>query len=32
MPPIIGLIAISIGFILVGMALDEIVNPRLRRR
>jgi ABC-type dipeptide/oligopeptide/nickel transport system permease subunit len=32
MPPIIGLIAISIGFILIGMALDEIVNPRLRRR
>lgn len=32
MPPIIGIIAISIGFVLIGIALDEIVNPRLRRR
>ncbi|MET1129175.1 MAG: ABC transporter permease [Thermoproteota archaeon] len=31
MPPILGLIGISIGFALVGLALDEIVNPRLRR-
>jgi ABC-type dipeptide/oligopeptide/nickel transport system permease subunit len=32
MPPILGIIAISIGFVLIGIALDEIVNPRLRRR
>lgn len=31
MPPILGIIAISIGFVLIGVALDEIVNPRLRR-
>ncbi len=31
MPPIIGLISISLGFMLIGLALDEIVNPRLRR-
>lgn len=31
-PPILGIIAISIGFVLIGLALDEIANPRLRRR
>ena len=31
MPPILGLVGISIGFALIGLALDEIVNPRLRR-
>jgi len=31
-PPILGIIAISLGFVLLGIALDEIVNPRLRRR
>jgi len=30
-PPILGLIMLSAGFVLFGMALDEIVNPRLRR-
>jgi len=30
-PPIAGLILLAAGFILFGMALDEIVNPRLRR-
>lgn len=30
-PPILGLIMLSAGFVLLGMALDEIVNPRLRR-
>ncbi len=30
-PPILGLVGISIGFALIGLALDEIVNPRLRR-
>jgi ABC-type dipeptide/oligopeptide/nickel transport system permease subunit len=30
-PPIAGLIMLAAGFILFGMALDEIVNPRLRR-
>jgi len=30
-PPIIGLITLALGFVLVGMALDEYVNPRLRR-
>ncbi|MEM0284579.1 MAG: ABC transporter permease [Sulfolobales archaeon] len=30
-PPIAGLIMLAAGFVLFGMALDEIVNPRLRR-
>lgn len=30
-PPIAGLIMLAAGFVLLGMALDEIVNPRLRR-
>ncbi len=30
-PPIAGLIVLAAGFVLFGMALDEIVNPRLRR-
>jgi len=32
MPPIIGVTTIALGFALLGLALDEIVNPRLRRR
>lgn len=31
LPPILGITGISIGFALIGIALDEIVNPRLRR-
>lgn len=31
LPPILGLIIFGIGFILIGTALDEIANPRLRR-
>ncbi len=31
LPPILGLIVFGIGFILIGTALDEIANPRLRR-
>ncbi len=31
MPPILGLIMLSLGFMLIGLALDEVVNPRLRR-
>jgi ABC-type dipeptide/oligopeptide/nickel transport system permease subunit len=31
-PPILGIIAIALGFVLLGVALDEVVNPRLRRR
>jgi len=31
LPPIIGLILLASGFVLLGIALDEIVNPRLRR-
>jgi peptide/nickel transport system permease protein len=31
MPPIIGLVSLSLGFMMIGVALDEIVNPRLRR-
>lgn len=30
-PPIAGLVMLAAGFVLFGMALDEIVNPRLRR-
>jgi len=30
-PPIAGLILLAAGFVLFGIALDEIVNPRLRR-
>jgi len=30
-PPIIGLVTLALGFVLVGLALDEYVNPRLRR-
>jgi len=32
MPPIIGVTTLALGFALIGKALDEIVNPRLRRR
>lgn len=32
MPPILGVTSIAVGFALIGMALDEVVNPRLRRR
>ncbi len=32
MPPIFGVTTMALGFALIGMALDEIVNPRLRRR
>ncbi|RLG86800.1 MAG: hypothetical protein DRO39_02185 [Thermoprotei archaeon] len=32
MPPIVGIVTIALGFALLGIALDEIVNPRLRRR
>lgn len=31
-PPIIGLFITALGFVLMGYALDEIVNPRLRIR
>ncbi len=31
LPPIIGLILLASGFVLLGIALDEVVNPRLRR-
>lgn len=30
-PPIIGLVTLALGFVLLGLALDEYVNPRLRR-
>jgi ABC-type dipeptide/oligopeptide/nickel transport system permease subunit len=32
MPPILGVTTIALGFALLGLALDEIVNPRLRGR
>ena len=32
MPPIFGVTTLALGFALIGKALDEIVNPRLRRR
>lgn len=31
LPPMLGLILFGIGFVLIGMALDEIANPRLKR-
>lgn len=31
-PPGIGIAAVSLSFVLIGFALDEIFNPRLRRR
>lgn len=31
LPPILGLIIFGVGFVLIGMALDEIANPRLKR-
>lgn len=31
MPPMLGLILFGIGFVMIGMALDEIANPRLKR-
>lgn len=31
LPPMLGLILFGIGFVMIGMALDEIANPRLRR-
>lgn len=30
-PPVLGLILFGIGFVLIGVALDEIANPRLKR-
>jgi peptide/nickel transport system permease protein len=32
LPPILGLILLSLGFVFIGFTLDEILNPRLRRR
>lgn len=32
LPPIIGLILISLSFVLLGHAIDEILNPRLKTR
>ncbi len=32
MPPIFGVVTLALGFALMGLALDEIANPRLRRR
>ncbi|MEM3662484.1 MAG: ABC transporter permease [Sulfolobales archaeon] len=32
MPPIAGVVTLALGFALMGLALDEIANPRLRRR
>lgn len=32
MPPIVGIVTLALGFALMGLALDEIANPRLRRR
>ncbi|MDT7887629.1 MAG: ABC transporter permease [Desulfurococcales archaeon] len=32
LPPVAGVTTIALGFALLGLALDEIVNPRLRRR
>lgn len=32
MPPIFGIVSLALGFALMGLALDEIANPRLRRR
>ncbi|MGC9009367.1 MAG: ABC transporter permease [Sulfolobales archaeon] len=32
MPPIFGIVTLALGFALMGLALDEIANPRLRRR
>jgi peptide/nickel transport system permease protein len=32
LPPGIAITVLSLGFYLVGRAVDEIVNPRLRRR
>ena len=32
MPPIAGIILLCMAFIFIGFTLDEIVNPRLRRR
>jgi len=32
LPPGLGIAAISLSFILIGYALDEILNPRLRQR
>src|SRR5207245_10415331 len=31
-PPGLGIAAVSLSFVLIGFALDEIFNPRLRRR
>ncbi|MEM2007204.1 MAG: ABC transporter permease [Sulfolobales archaeon] len=31
MPPMLGLILFGIGFVMIGMALDEVANPRLKR-
>lgn len=31
LPPIVGLILFGVGFVLIGVALDEIANPRLKR-
>jgi ABC-type dipeptide/oligopeptide/nickel transport system permease subunit len=32
LPPGFGIMLISLSFVLIGYALDEIFNPRLRRR
>lgn len=32
LPPMVGLILISLGFVLLGHAIDEILNPRLKTR
>jgi len=32
LPPLLGVTTIALGFALIGLALDEVVNPRLRRR
>ena len=32
LPPIFGIVSLALGFALMGLALDEIANPRLRRR
>jgi ABC-type dipeptide/oligopeptide/nickel transport system permease subunit len=32
LPPIFGIVTLALGFALMGLALDEIANPRLRRR